>query len=595
MYSGERGIMMREMMKKYRSEVISIIVLCGLVLITLFFSFDFKNYDISMPIVYYGGDDFLAYKNAKMVTSGDEWIFETERLGAPYGAEYYDFMADSLQNVENFMLKVFGIFSDDPVVILNYVIIFCFFMIALIAYYVLRKLKVRSDFAVMGALTFDFSYYHFFRMMGHFCLSCYEFVPLSVLLCVWLWQDEKLFCLNKTFFRYKKNYIVILLLFLMANNGIAYYPFFTCMFLGITGLSKSIKEKKVAPLKKMLAMVACCSFFLFLALVPSFLYQWENGGNLVTRNIGDTELYALKIIQLLVPYKSHGIEKLKVFLEEYYRCFTYTEAVSSYLGLIAGIGFLLLILGLFMKKAKEGGKETVFTLLVELNVFAVLFATMGGFSSVFGNFVTEILRGTNRISIFIMFFAVAGIGIFMTKLMANRKKGKKYRIVCPVIYVIFVFCVVWGLGDQIPDNITGNSQVFAQEKKSDQKFIETIESQVPENSMIYQLPYHPYPEAGPQNKMGDYHLLIGYLYSDTLRWSYGANKGREGDVWNKEMASKELPDLVTSLKEQGFAGIYLDKRAYEDAVFKNIYNVINVCLGYEPIKSENGNLYFWKF
>lgn len=53
--------------------------------------------------------------------------------------------------------------------------------------------------------------------------------------------------------------------------------------------------------------------------------------------------------------------------------------------------------------------------------------------------------------------------------------------------------------------------------------------------------------------------------------------------------------MVEALKKEGFAGIYLDKRAYEEAVFDNIYNVINVCLGYEPSHSKNENLYFWKF
>lgn len=576
-------------------EGISIIILMLSVFLILFLAFDFKDYNISMPFVYNGGDDFLVYKNAKMVTSDDSWIFETERLGAPYGGEYYDFMADSLQNVDNFLLKIVGIFVKDPVIIYNCVILFLFFAIALIAYYVLRKIGVRNDFAIMGALTFDFSYYHFFRMMGHFCLSCYEFVPLSVLLCVWLWKDEKLFCFGKSFFGYKKNYVVILLLFLMANNGIAYYPFFTCMFLGITALSKSIKEKKKAPILKMFSMVCLCGFFLLLALAPSFVYQMKNGMNLVSRNIWDTEQYALKIIQLLVPYKSHGIEKLETFQKEYYSFFTYTEAVSSYLGLIAGIGFLLLVLGLFLPKVRVKGKESVFILLVELNVFAILFATMGGFSSVFANFVTEILRGANRISIFIMFFAVAAVGILMTKLMALNNKGKKHKFVCCTIYWVFLGAVVWGLWDQIPQNLTGNSAAFMAEKQSDQNFIERIEDELPDNAMIYQLPYHIYPEGGPVNSMADYHLLIGYLYSDNLRWSYGGSKGRESDLWNQFVGS-QTPDVIVSMvKEKGFAGIYIDKRAYTDEEFNNLIVTLNACIGHEPISSENGNLYFYKF
>ena len=54
--------------------------------------------------------------------------------------------------------------------------------------------------------------------------------------------------------------------------------------------------------------------------------------------------------------------------------------------------------------------------------------------------------------------------------------------------------------------------------------------------MIYQLPYHGYPEGGFQNDMWDYHLLVGYLHSDKLKWSYGSVKGREGDSWIKKQS-----------------------------------------------------------
>lgn len=584
---------MREILEKYKKEGISVIVLFALVFITLFFSFDFAHYDMSMPIVYSGGDEFSAYKNAKMVSEDSGWIYETERLGAPYGAQYYDFMPDSLLNVDNFLLKFFGLFTNDVVLNVNLTVFFLFFVVAATAYYAMRQMGVRNDFAVMGALSFDFMYYHFMRLVSHFSLGACEFVPLSVLLCVWLWKDEQLFAFGKGFFRYKKNYAVIVFAFLIANNGIAYYAFFTCMFLGITGVSKAIKERKLRPLGKMCGMIAWIVVFLITALIPSLLYQIQNGSLLTSRQVGDSELYALKIIQMLVPYKDYGIGKLQDFHEEYYKVFTFTEAYMSYLGIVAGLGFLFLLVALLRRKTEGDYRKSVITLLVELNIFAVLFATMGGFSSIFANFVTGLIRGVNRISIFIGFFAVSAVCIWMTHFVKN--KFVRFKKIKYAGYVVFVAVVVFGLWDQIPANMTGNSAVYAEEKRSDKEFIETIETQLPENAMIYQLPYHPYPEGGPVYNMADYHLLTGYLYSDTLRWSYGGSKGREGDQWNREMSEKELPDMVEALKKQGFAGIYLDKRAYEDAVFTNIYNVINVCLGYEPIGSRNGNLYFWKF
>lgn len=572
-------------------EIIYITILFMIVGVLITITFDFKNFDVSMPILYAGGDDYSVYKNAKMLDENTGWVFETERLGAPYGAKYYDFMPDSLMNADNLLIKMMGIFTSDVVANANLTVFLLFFLIAGTAYYCLRKMGVRGEFAIAGAVVFDFIYYHYVRLIGHFSLSAYEFVPLSVLLCIWLWQDERIFEGGRHFFKYKKNYIVLLFSLLIANNGIAYYPFFSCMFLGITGVSKAIKEKRLRPLAKMLGMIASIVVFMLISLVPCLVYQFRNGSLLTSRSVLDSELYAMKIIQLLVPYKDYGIEKLQKFHEEYNNVFVFTEAHASYLGLVAGLGFLFLLFFVFFRKHEKDHKQNLLLLLCELNLFAVLFATVGGFSSIFSNFVTGLIRGVNRVSIFIAFFSIAALCIFMTELI--KGKGKKWAKAAGCI--MFAAIVILGLYDQIPGNMTGNSVVFAAEKKSDSEFVQRIEEEVPKGSMIYQLPYHPYPEGGPVNNMADYHLLVGFLYSDTLRWSYGGSKGRESDLWNQSVAALPPDQMVSSVKEKGFAGIYIDKRAYNDAELGNIINTLNACIGHEPITSENGNLYFYKF
>lgn len=583
---------MKRAFDKYKLEGLSFLVLFAAVFLVLALSFDFKDYRISMPISYQGGDDFgTAYKHAKEVSENSKWIFETDRLGAPYGANYYDFMPDSLMNVDVFLLKVFGMFSDDPVVVVNITIFFLFFVIAGTAYYSMRQLGMRNDFAIACAVLFDFTYYHFVRLINHFCLSAYEFVPLSILLCVWLWQDDKLFRFNRDFFKYKKNYAVIIMIFLIANNGIGYYPFFTCLFLAVTGFSKSIKEKIWQPMFQMIRMVGSILFFLIIALIPSLVYQIQNGANLTNRSVADSEKYALKIFQMLVPYKDYGIEKLQTLHREYYQVFELTETTTSYLGLVAAIGFIILLVGIFRSKSTKNDRRSLFTLFVELNVIAVLFATVGGFSSIFANFVSQLVRGVNRISIFIQFFSLSAIGMLMTWTMEKKNKRKWVK---PAIYGIFVFVFVAGLVDAIPGNYTGYSQILEEEKQSDMNFINTIESRLPEGSMIYQLPYHPYPEGGKVNKMGDYQLLIGFLYSKDLRWSYGGSKGREGDLWNQSISMLPLDQMVNKLREKGFAGIYIDKRAYKGDIFVNLTRTLEVQTGNTAWTSNNGKLFFYK-
>jgi hypothetical protein len=111
--------------------------------------------------------------------------------------------------------------------------------------------------------------------------------------------------------------------------------------------------------------------------------------------------------------------------------------------------------------------------------------------------------------------------------------------------------------------------------------------------MIYQLPYHRYPESGPVNSMNDYHLYVGYIHSNTLKWSYGSIKGR--DSWNEAVSEMDYASMVTYLKEQGFAGIYIDRRAYTADEQETLENELGEIIGNTPIVSENGNLSFFKF
>ena len=114
------------------------------------------------------------------------------------------------------------------------------------------------------------------------------------------------------------------------------------MFLGITGVAKSLRNRKWGTIGKTAALIAVNIFFIVAALIPCITYQMKNGSMLTQRTMGDTELYAMKIIQLLIPYK------WSEFWTEYYESYAKTEAMSSYLGLLAIIGFIILIFALLM-------------------------------------------------------------------------------------------------------------------------------------------------------------------------------------------------------------------------------------------------------
>ena len=55
-----------------------------------------------------------------------------------------------------------------------------------------------------------------------------------------------------------------------------------------------------------------------------------------------------------------------------------------------------------------------------------------------------------------------------------------------------------------------------------------------------------------------------------------------------------VKQMIDELKKKSFAGIYVDKRAYEEG-FVSLYASLKAELDCEPINSANGNLYFYEF
>ena len=268
--------------------------------------------------------------------------------------------------------------------------------------------------------------------------------------------------------------------------------------------------------------------------------------------------------------------------------------------MLADIGFIALILCLFTKKDSALSKRLGY--LSELNITMVLLGTIGGIGAMFAFFVSPMLRGYNRISIFIEYASILAMAVLLDAWIRRLKnkckaaaKNVGRNIALYGVYAVFGLVCVFSIWEGCPNLATPDYATIKEEYTSDDNFVKSIEASVPAGSMIYQLPYHEYPEYGPVNDMWDYHLYVGYVHSDTLRWSYGSIKGRSEDAWNKRVSEMNYDNMVSYLKEQGFAGIYVDKRAYLDDEFAELKSGLESAAGASFTNSANGNLWFIRF
>ena len=258
--------------------------------------------------------------------------------------------------------------------------------------------------------------------------------------------------------------------------------------------------------------------------------------------------------------------------------------------LIGIAGLIILLTFLFINKTDSDSTEKKrLAMLSELNIAAILMGTIGGLGTCFFVFVSRTLRCFNRISIYIAFFSIMAVCIILDYYAKKIKIRWKAILMAVAVSVVFIA----GIKEQNPDNGLMTEERTAQ-WENDKEFIGRIESQMDEGAMIYQLPYHKYPEGGTQNEMYDFELFKGYLHSDTLKWSFGISYGTDEDEWDYNTANMNVEDMIAELYNKCFSGIYIDRDGYEHKEVEELESQLTEKLGISPIVSNDGTLSFYK-
>lgn len=581
-----------QVIKKFYKDIITVIIIFIAVTLFLIHYYDINNLDFNIPFRYVGTDEMCTLVEAKMVKETG-WNVYTDRLAAPYGFDNANNIISGMHNMDTLTTKLFIVMTGNYVAGINLTFISAFYFISLIAYIVLRNLKIREYVSACGALDFALLPFIFLRNEEHLVLSCYYFIPLAILLCIWIYEDDKFLVFDKNSLYYKKNWAAIFMTFLIANSGIIYWQFFGCFFLCVTAFANVLRHRKVTYIWKSVFCIVSIIIFMLLGCIPEII-DYINGGSGITgrlRSIPDAELYGMKFIQLILPVRGHGISALENIIKEYNETAPLvTENDTSYIGFIGILGLIILLSVIFVyKNDKDCLDKRRLCILSELNISAILMGTIGGLGSCFFVFITRTLRCFNRISVYIAFLCITAVCITINHYVDRIKTKVKYLLTALVVVIIFVA----GIKEQNPDNglMTEERTV---EWENDKEFIGRIEESVEEGAMIYQLPYHKYPEGGIQVEMQDFELFKGYLHSDKLKWSFGISYGTTEDEWDYNTANMDASNMIEELLEKGYSGIYIVRDGYEYEDVEELEKQLSDILGIRPIESLDGTISFYK-
>lgn len=563
-------------------------------ILILIWVMDLWRADLEIPFSYSGDALFGSMIIKGMMENG--WYLHNNLVGAPFGLDTYDF--PGADNFNFLLIKIISMLSSNYAAALNLYFLLTFPLTALAAVFVFRCFKISSSIAIVFALLYSFLPYHFLRGQQHLFLAAYYMVPLITMLVLWIWSDKPIFFyFNEKTKKFKidllnlKSILSIIVSVIVGSTGI-YYAFFACFFLFIACLSAFFNRKNRYNLLSSLILIALISGSIFLNLLPSVIYNYQHGANpeVAQRNPMEAELYGLKIIHLLLPVNDHRVALINE-LKNKYNSINYplqNENTNATLGFIGSLGFLALLSVFIFRFDNNNFFPSLYKRLAVLNLSAVLLATVGGFGSLFALVVSPQIRTYNRISIFIAFFSLFAAALFLE---ANRQKYVRTNRQKYLFYFFLIILLSIGIFDQTTKNFVSPYATTKEDFLSDDGFVATIEKTIPAGSMIFQLPYVPFPENPPVYNMGDYELFRGYLHSHNLRWSYGAMKGRN-DNWNGYVAKKPVDEFLTAISLAGFNGIYIDRNGYADGGTQ-IEAELTSKLNTTPIVSKNNRLVFF--
>jgi phosphoglycerol transferase len=549
--------------------------------------------DLRVPL--FGDSDNLMAQMLVQNVLETGWFLDNDRLGASGAINLRDYpLADVLHFAA---FKLLGCVTHDSGVVLNLYELLGFPLASLSAYFVLRRFRLGRLAALVPAVLFACAPYHFLRIRGHPFLASYYLLPPMIWIILRVYLGRSPFLRAESLGGRPRWRLLsgeaagAALLCVLTGLAGVYYAFFSCFLLLMAAVKSAFRERRWTPLAAASVLVLLVAASVATALLPSFLQMARYGRNpaVADRAPAEADVYGLHIGEMLLPVPQHRIK----FLAELRQKFMAPPrqqvegAPFAALGILGSLGFCC-IAGRFLWRHCDK-VERIEDGLAYLNGAAVLLGTVGGVGSMFAFYVTPTIRCYDRLSIFIAFFGLAGLFLALQRVVGRYASGC-WRSAAYAAALVGLLIVGW-LDQTSKADIPFYTAIKAQ-YASDADFGRRMEAALPPGSMVFQMPYVPFPENPPIQYMADYELFRPFLHTRTLRWSYGAVKGREASQWQADVAARPTAEAAEQLACAGFRGIYLDRAGFADQGAATEADLSRL-LGAAPMVSLNGRQAFF--
>ena len=558
------------------------------------------NQPLHVPFQYahlQGDDEEDATLDLMLIKNVHEtgWFSTNPKLNAPFQQHWNEWpMGGDLlaYTIKKAIVEVTG---DVPLTF-NLFWLLTFPLTALVAFPVLRKLRVSWSAARVGAVLFSLAPYHFRNGAGHENLAFYVGVPIIVFLCLRILGADSALP-SAASLRHRAAWWqlrwMLLGTVLIGVTGI-YYLAFLLTLLAISALIALLAGRGIRRL--LLAVVFAVTGLAASALanLPTLIFRAQNSANLLgvpDRPLGVSEQFPVRLVELLSPVTAHRFGPFAWIADQLYPP-NQRGLGTAMLGLAAAIGFVVALLATLRRTiGRTDDRGWNFEARIGVLIVAMLALGVGGGISRALELVGLIgIRAWVRIAIVVAFAGIVVFGRLLDRARVamlrrgNPRRRLAWASICAVVLVA-------GVLDQASPAQMPQPRARAVLWRRDAAFVTALERHLPRNSMVFQLPVTDFPEHGGIGAMSAHdHIKTGYLHSRTLRWSAGGIRGRSGE-WQWPASGRPTRSLVRGLTAAGFSAITLNRDGFPDQGDVRISRLTQL-LG-RPIADDHHHLLAW--
>ncbi len=478
---------------------------------------------------------------------------------------------------------------------------------AAVTFYIVARawLAATPMWAFVMAFAFGLAPYLFAESPHHVACEYVWHLPLFPLVWAWVAVDTGLQWRSRRFWQ------ACAVAFVTGLQN-PYYTYIFCQITLLGGAACAWRTRSWRAFAPAIAVVSVAAAAFFLGELDTLTYRLahpaEVSGPLVAqRDYRWMDIYGFKVIDMFIPSFAHHSDTLAAFgLAHRQASVLNDEEGCAYLGLL-GIGCLLWLVG-STTRAIVDGKLSAVPIQAWWVLWIVLFFNTGGLNSMVAAFTGfTLFRTGTRYSVVVLVVVL----LWAARSLSDWQRGAATRYPADILKIGTLTAAIAAcmlvLWDQVPRGPTAEKTALIRTLvESDRQFVGKLESTLPEEARIFQLPVM---DGTPLPGMPASDHYRPYLYGEDLHWSHGAQPGTKTLQWQQAVQQRlvdgaaidqqaqqvrfnidNVRQAVDELRAKGFAAIYVNRNGFPDRG-KGLFDAL-LELGYDtpPIYSPAGDL-----